>query len=145
MRNFVTHGLFLALMLIIPPWVSHHLKGNLSRSLINQPPRLCNLKYAEVMVPCSKHSITMVLISVKLNFRKKFYIQLMRHSFRYVYLHLCWQLDKSYDLSSQCHFNNKQVTQWQKEDFQGSTNLIEKEWNSACLTEVECFYPDYSW
>ena len=38
MRNFVTHGFFLAIMLIISPKVSHHLKGNLSRNVINQTP-----------------------------------------------------------------------------------------------------------
>jgi len=64
MCNFITHGFFLAFMLITLPHVSHNQNGNLSRNMINQAPSR-NLKYVEVMVPCSKHGITMALFSVK--------------------------------------------------------------------------------
>ena len=38
--NFVTHGFFLALVLISLPQVLHHLKGKVSRNVINQTPSL---------------------------------------------------------------------------------------------------------
>ena len=64
MHKFVTNGSFLAFVMTTTPQIPYYLMQNEFIKEFNKP-RLGKLKYGEVTVPCSKCSITMVLISIK--------------------------------------------------------------------------------